>query len=141
HGGIEHYEYPSPRLQRVCRSMVRHGADLVLCQHSHLIGTVEKYRGGEILYGQGNAIYGYRPGNHAWNTGLLVSVNLSRTGMPAEAIGAGGLKPLLTAAVSYVPIGCKPDGRVDFLEPDDADKCLKSLRARSAQLQDDEWLS
>src|SRR5690606_19647437 len=35
HGGIEYYPYPSPMLQRLCRAVVRHGADLVLCQHSH----------------------------------------------------------------------------------------------------------
>ena len=76
HGGIEHYEYPSPFLQKKCRAMVRAGANLVLCQHSHCIGTEERYHGATILYGQGNAIFG-RWKTEDWNTGMLVTVDLT----------------------------------------------------------------
>ena len=76
HGGIENYEYPSPFLQKKCRAMVRAGADLVLCQHSHCIGTVESYQEATILYGQGNAIFG-RGKTEDWNTGMLVTVDLT----------------------------------------------------------------
>ncbi|MGM9523060.1 MAG: CapA family protein [Faecousia sp.] len=76
HGGIEHYEYPSPFLQKKCRAMVRAGADLVLCQHSHCIGTEECYHGATILYGQGNAIFGRRK-TERWNTGMLVTVDFT----------------------------------------------------------------
>ena len=75
HGGIEHYEYPSPLLQKKCRAMVRAGADLVLCQHSHCIGTFEEYENASILYGQGNAVFGYSEHNESWNQGLLVSLS------------------------------------------------------------------
>ncbi|MBR0359481.1 MAG: CapA family protein, partial [Clostridia bacterium] len=54
HGGKEYCHYPSPRLYKMCRAMVRAGADVVLCQHSHCIGCYEKYEDGHILYGQGN---------------------------------------------------------------------------------------
>ncbi len=77
HGGIEYYEYPSPLLQKKCRKMVDSGADYVVCQHSHLIGTKETYNNGTILYGQGNTVFGYREGNDSWNQGLLVSITLS----------------------------------------------------------------
>lgn len=76
HGGIEHYEYPSLLLQKKCRAMVRAGADLVLCQHSHCIGTQEQYQGATILYGQGNAIFGRRQ-KERWDTGMLVTVDLT----------------------------------------------------------------
>lgn len=76
HGGIEHYRYPSEELQKKCRAMVRFGADIVLCQHSHCIGTFEEYENGHILYGQGNGVYGVRAGEPAWNEGLLVNVYL-----------------------------------------------------------------
>ncbi len=75
HGGIEHYEYPSPLLQKKCRAMVREGADLLLCQHSHCIGTGESYQGAEIIYGQGNAIFGQRR-LERWNMGMLVTAYL-----------------------------------------------------------------
>ena len=50
HGGKEHYRYPSPNLQKVCRKLVEKGADLVVCQHSHCIGCEEKIRVGVQLY-------------------------------------------------------------------------------------------
>lgn len=77
HGGIEHYAYPSPLLQKKCRKMAQAGADLVLCQHSHCIGTRECFAGSEILYGQGNGVFGRIEGREAWNTGLLTTVRLS----------------------------------------------------------------
>ena len=72
HGGKEHCPYPSPRLVRACRAMVRNGADLVLCQHSHCIGAYENYEGGHILYGQGNFQFVSLVKNETWKTGLAV---------------------------------------------------------------------
>lgn len=54
HGGKEMCHYPSPRLIRVCRAMVRAGADLVMCQHTHCLGAYENYNGAHIVYGTGN---------------------------------------------------------------------------------------
>lgn len=74
HGGIEHYTYPSPELMKKCRFMVDLGADCVICQHSHCIGTYEYYKNSYILYGQGNGIFGYRSKNSKWNEGLLLNI-------------------------------------------------------------------
>ena len=79
HGGIEYHRYPSPVLQKKCRKMVECGADLVLCQHSHCVGTLEKYLDSHILYGQGNSIFGYRKNNKMWNEGLVVSIDVDRS--------------------------------------------------------------
>ena len=57
HGGKEFYRYPSPMLQRYCRKFVDKGANLVICQHSHCIGSREDYGEGTIIYGQGNFIF------------------------------------------------------------------------------------
>lgn len=84
HGGIEHYRYPSPELQKKCRTMVRMGADAVICQHSHCIGTYEYYQNGYILYGQGNGVFGYRNGNSAWNEGLWLTLTLDDNGIKAD---------------------------------------------------------
>ncbi|MFP3488456.1 CapA family protein, partial [Staphylococcus sp. SIMBA_130] len=43
HGGKEHYRYPSPYLQKICRKFVEKGADIVICQHSHAVGCFEEY--------------------------------------------------------------------------------------------------
>ena len=75
HGGIEDYKFPSPLLQKKCRGFVRAGADLVLCQHSHCIGTEETFTNGTILYGQGNSVFGFREGEKTWNEGLVVCID------------------------------------------------------------------
>lgn len=73
HGGKEFYRYPSPELQRTCRKFAEVGADLVLCQHSHCIGSIEKYNNVTILYGQGNFLFDHGD-NEYWNSGLLVKL-------------------------------------------------------------------
>ncbi len=75
HGGKEHYRYPSPGLRKVCRKMVDKGADLVVCQHSHCVGSYEKYNKGTIVYGQGNFLFD-RNDDEFWNTGLLLKASI-----------------------------------------------------------------
>ena len=74
HGGKEHYRYPSPYLQKVCRRLVDKGADLVVCQHSHCVGCEEKYGSGTIVYGQGNFLFD-NSNSEFWQTGLLIGLN------------------------------------------------------------------
>lgn len=73
HGGKEMCHYPSSRLIRVCRAMVRAGADLVMCQHTHCLGAYENYNGGHIVYGTGNFNF-VRPDHNesCWHDGMAV---------------------------------------------------------------------
>ena len=72
HGGKEMCQYPSPRLMKLCRAMARNGADVVLCQHSHCIGSYEKYNDCHILYGQGNFHFAESSNDTIWYTSLAV---------------------------------------------------------------------
>lgn len=74
HGGKEHYRYPSPDLQRYCRKFVDKGADLVVCQHSHCIGCMEKFKAGTIIYGQGNFLFDHSESEY-WKTGMLIEMD------------------------------------------------------------------
>jgi hypothetical protein len=85
HGGKEHYRYPSPGLQKVCRKMVNKGADLVVCQHSHCIGAFENYNEGTIVYGQGNFLFDHSE-SEFWQTSLLLNVTLTDESMTVEYI-------------------------------------------------------
>lgn len=77
HGGREHYRYPSPLLQKTCRKFVDSGADAVICQHSHCIGSKEIYKNSTIVYGQGNFIFDYA--NHEeWQTSLILKLNFEK---------------------------------------------------------------
>lgn len=127
HGGKEDCHYPSPRLLKACRSMVKHGADLVLCQHSHCIGCYERFEGGHILYGQGNfhfvckAYEDEADGGYMWNTGLLVNVNLEN-----------GL------SVEFIPCVAENDS-IRLAREDEKRALLTELYERSEALKDGTW--
>ncbi len=126
HGGVEYYVYPSPVLQKKCRKMVEVGADVVLCQHSHCVGTVENYQGGAILYGQGNTVYGYRPGSPAWNEGLLVTITLSENVQSLDM-------------VKYVPIVADASG-IDLMPSDREEEFLGAFYQRSQNIDDKNFI-
>lgn len=124
HGGIEHYQYPSPQLQKKCRKMIEYGADLVLCQHSHCIGTVENYLTGEILYGQGNFVYGQR-GNDSWDQGLLAKINLNAQTNMSE--------------VNYIPIHAVTSG-IKKLAYDKATVLIDEFKTRSKNIKNEDFI-
>ncbi|MFH1037839.1 MAG: CapA family protein [PVC group bacterium] len=80
HGGNEHYPYPRPRLMNICRFFVERGADAVICQQSHVAGCGETYRGGHIVYGQGNFIFDLPSPHPAWNRGVLLVLEIDGPG-------------------------------------------------------------
>ena len=71
HGGKEHYHYPAPYLQKICRKLAEKGADLVITQHSHCIGCCENMNGSVIVYGQGNFLFDHSE-REEWQTSLLI---------------------------------------------------------------------
>lgn len=115
HGGKEHYRYPSPYLQKVCRKMIEKGATLVVCQHSHCIGAFEKFSDGVIVYGQGNFLFD-RHDNEYWNTGLIV-----KAGFGSEM------------TIDFVPITKKGNG-VGLSEPKVAEEILAAFNERSGKI-------
>lgn len=120
HGGKEHYRYPSPYLQKVCRKFVAKGADLVVCQHSHCIGSKEEwdYQGqkGTIIYGQGNFLFDDSDSEY-WKTSLLLEVNLDK-----------GME------IRYIPIE-KKDGNIQMATMQ-AKKIIEEFDKRSTQIKD-----
>ncbi|MEA4870302.1 hypothetical protein SDC9_72117 [bioreactor metagenome] len=80
HGGREGYPYPSPDVQKVCRKMAECGASLVICQHSHCVGSSERWNGATIVYGQGNFVFDVDDGGEAFDTGLLVRYTIGDYG-------------------------------------------------------------
>lgn len=115
HGGKEHYRYPSPGLQKVCRKMAEKGADLVICQHSHCIGAFEKYAGSIIVYGQGNFLFDRRS-NEFWNSGLLLKATFG------EAM-----------SVDFIPVR-KNGNAVTLPGPEDSESILGPFNERSANI-------
>ena len=81
HMGKAMYPLPSPQLQKLSRFMIRNGADVVVCQHSHCIAAYERYKEGLIFYGQGNFIFdGVSSAPESWYTGYLIKLVFSNIG-------------------------------------------------------------
>lgn len=121
HGGIEYYEYPSPELQKKCRKMIQSGADFVSCQHSHVIGSVEAYQKGTIVYGQGNFLFGYRKESNSWNEGLILHIIIDENSTPS---------------VELIPITALKTGGIDLMNQNDASSLMASIKTRSSLLND-----
>ncbi len=123
HGGKEHCRYPSPRLLKACRSMVKHGADLVLCQHTHCIGCYEEYMGAHILYGQGNFVFveGGDP-DELWDYCLLVKAEFTDK-----------------VSVEFIPVKVNGDEGIMLCQGEDKERILSELFERSKSLEDGTW--
>ena len=124
HGGKEQCEYPSPRLRKACRAMARAGADLILTQHSHCIGCRERYRGAEIVYGQGNFNFVKYMDHPHWHSGLMLDVRFGET-----------------VEVIYLPVVAGEQG-VTLAEGEEKAQILAGFEGRSASLLDSKtWLA
>lgn len=116
HGGKEHYQYPSPYLQKTCRKMADKGADLIICQHSHCIGAFENYSGHTIVYGQGNFLFDNSEIDF-WQTSLLVLATITNEGISAE----------------YIPLVKKGSG-VRLADKQHAEQIMQNFSRRSSQI-------
>lgn len=121
HGGKEFSEYPSPRLRKLCRAMVKHGADVVLCQHSHCIGCYEKYMDSHIVYGQGNFHFLDPDPHESWYSELAVEYDT------------------VSGEMSFIPIRTTDD-YISLAKGADAEKIMSDFEKRSDDLQSGEWL-
>lgn len=118
HGGKEHYRYPSPMLQKVCRKIVEKGADLVICQHSHCVGCEEKYLNGTIVYGQGNFLFDYSE-SEFWQTSLLAELTIEDD-----------------VTLTYYPLK-KQGNAVRLAQGEEAEKILSAFYGRCAEIQEE----
>lgn len=123
HGGKEYYRYPSPMLKKVCNKMVEYGADLVVCQHSHCVGSYEEYKNGKIIYGQGNFIFDMAD-NEYWNTSILVKLTLSKNG---------------TKKLEYIPI-LKDKNKIKLAGLKEKEEILAGLKKRSIEIKDKRFI-
>ena len=116
HGGKEHYRYPSPYLQKVCRKMVDKGANLVITQHSHCIGCYEEYKDSTIVYGQGNFIFD-KSNSEFWQTSLIVKFEIENN----------------KVHIDYIPI-IKKDNMIRLAKGENSQKILDSFNKRSRDI-------
>lgn len=75
HGGHEHYQLPSLRMQQTYRFFIDAGADAVINHHQHCYSGYELYNSKPIFYGLGNFAFDSKIRNTSWNTGFIVQLN------------------------------------------------------------------
>lgn len=77
HGGAEHYQLPTPRMQKWYRFFIDVGADVVINHHQHCFSGFEYYKSKPIVYGLGNFCFdsdNYRQSQ--WNKGYMLQLDL-----------------------------------------------------------------
>ena len=128
HGGKEHYPYPSPEMQQICRFMIEEGANAIICQHTHCPGAYEDYEGGHIVYGQGNLIFDAYPNpRESLYKGYLVNITV---------------KPDRTSEMNITPYVQSDICRIGArrMEKDEEKIFRRDLQQKSAQINDREFL-
>ncbi len=121
HGGKEFSRYPSPRLRKSCHAMVMHGANAVICQHTHCIGSYEKFNGAHILYGQGNFHFVEYDESDGWNSGLLLMLDIK------EKI-----------EIEFIPVVINDVG-IEKASDKESDEILRDMERRNKSLLTEEW--
>lgn len=77
HGGHEHYQLPSPRMQETYRFFINAGADAVVNHHQHCYSGYEIYHGKPIFYGLGNFCFDKKKKmKPTWYEGYMVKLCL-----------------------------------------------------------------
>lgn len=78
HGGFEHYQLPSIRMQETYRFFIDAGADAVINHHQHCYSGYEVYNEKPIFYGLGNFCFDWKgKRNDKWNEGFMVLLDLN----------------------------------------------------------------
>lgn len=80
HGGVEHYQLPTPRMQETYRFFIDAGADAVVNHHQHCYSGYEVYNGKPIFYGLGNLCFDNPNKKGLWNEGYMVDLSFEKKG-------------------------------------------------------------
>lgn len=80
HGGHEHFQLPSLRMQDWYRFFIEVGADAVVNHHQHCFSGMELYQGKPIYYGLGNFFFDLptQKKRTPWNEGILLDLEFSK---------------------------------------------------------------
>lgn len=82
HGGIENFQYPTPRMKETYRFFIEAGADAVVNHHQHCFSGYEVYNGKPIFYGLGNFCFDWAERSTLlWEEGFVVTIDFSKAGI------------------------------------------------------------
>ncbi len=117
HGGHEHWQLPSTRMQETYRFFIDAGADAVVNHHQHCFSGYEIYQEKPIFYGLGNFCFDDpRAKTDIWNEGYMVELQLNEE-----------LSTLNSQLLIHPYLQCQNEPCVKLLEPTAFDKRLEEL--------------
>ena len=112
HGGHEHWQLPSTRMQETYRFFIDAGADAVVNHHQHCFSGYETYKGKPIFYGLGNFCFDDpKTKTGIWNEGYMVQLQFD------DAVGF----------CIYPYLQCRNEPCIKFISPTVYNKRLKDL--------------
>lgn len=88
HGGHEHYQLPSTRMQDLYRFFIDIGVDVVVNHHQHCFSGIEIYKGKPIFYGIGNFLFDTKNKNisNTWYEGYMVLLEFEEDNIKFEVV-------------------------------------------------------
>ena len=87
HGGHEHYQLPTLRMQETYRFFIDAGADAVVNHHQHCFSGYEIYENKPIFYGLGNFLFDHiHKQSGIWTEGYLVVLDFNKDRFSFEVI-------------------------------------------------------
>ncbi len=76
HGGVEHWQLPTPEMQKKYRFFIDCGADIIINHHQHCYSGYEIYNDKYIFYGLGNFCFDILKASKTWYEGYALTLNL-----------------------------------------------------------------
>ena len=115
HGGNEHYQLPSPRMQETYRFFIDAGADAVVNHHQHCYSGYEIYNEKPIFYGLGNFCFDKnKKRNIEWHEGYVLILQFDQSNV----------------GFSMIPYNqCSEDATIIKTDETSFDGCIKKLNA------------
>lgn len=112
HGGVEHYQLPTPEMKKKYRFLADAGADLIVNHHQHCYSGYEVYNGVPIFYGIGNFYFdNAKRRDSAWNYGFMLNLDIEEN-----------------ISIEIVPFEqCNKDPKIVLLKKDAFDEKLAEL--------------
>lgn len=86
HWGLDNVQYPSPEQIALAHKLIDAGATVILGHHPHVIQGIERYKSGLIAYSLGNFQFDPTVSQTKSNRSLILSVELSPTGLENYSI-------------------------------------------------------
>lgn len=112
HAGAEYKTSPNELQKNFAHSAIDADADLVLGHHPHIVQTVEKYKGGYIIYSLGNFIF-----DQMWS-------EETRLGAVAEII----FRDKKIDSIKFIPVKIYDYCQPRIIEGSEADAILERLK-------------